>query len=80
MLKLTDLALQRGGRTLFDGLECSLHAGNKCAIVGRNGIGKSTLFGLLLGSLQPERGSITRNCVRWKRRCVWPKLKTIRCA
>ncbi|MGA0838359.1 MAG: ATP-binding cassette domain-containing protein [Pseudomonadales bacterium] len=60
MLKLTDIALQRGGRTLFDGLECTLHAGQKCAIVGRNGVGKSTLFGLLLGTLQPERGSISR--------------------
>jgi ATP-binding cassette subfamily F protein 3 len=58
MLQLLDIALHRGQQSLFDGLTCNVHAGQKVGIVGRNGAGKSTLFQLLLGSLQPERGDV----------------------
>jgi ATP-binding cassette subfamily F protein 3 len=58
MLTLSDIALHRGRQAVFDGLDCTVHAGQKVGIVGRNGIGKSTLFQLLLGSLQPERGEV----------------------
>jgi ABC-type protease/lipase transport system fused ATPase/permease subunit len=34
---------------------------SRAAIVGPNGIGKSTLLGLIAGSLEPVKGHITRN-------------------
>ncbi|MFM7119924.1 MAG: ABC-F family ATP-binding cassette domain-containing protein [Gammaproteobacteria bacterium] len=57
MLQLTDIALQRGGRVIFNGLSSTIHAGQKYGIVGRNGAGKSTLFNLLLGALKPATGT-----------------------
>jgi ATP-binding cassette subfamily F protein 3 len=56
MLQLTDIALQRGGRVIFEGLSGTIHAGQKFGIVGRNGSGKSTLFNLLLGALSAPGG------------------------
>jgi ATP-binding cassette subfamily F protein 3 len=58
MLQLVDIALHRGEQALFDGLSCTVHAGQKVGIVGRNGAGKSSLFELILRRLQPERGDI----------------------
>jgi len=58
MLQFVDIALHRGEQALFEGLSCTIHAGQKVGIVGRNGAGKSTLFQLLLGKLQPERGNL----------------------
>jgi len=43
VLQFIDVVLRRGERTLFDGLSLTIHAGHKAGVVGRNGIGKSTL-------------------------------------
>ncbi len=43
---------------LLDEFSLSLQPGEMIGIVGRNGIGKSTLFGLLTGLYQPLKGSV----------------------
>lgn len=48
------------GRTLFADLELVLHHG-ACALVGRNGIGKSLLARILAGELAPTRGRVERH-------------------
>eukprot|EP00197_Chlamydomonas_leiostraca_P008797 CAMPEP_0202864636 /NCGR_PEP_ID=MMETSP1391-20130828/4798_1 /ASSEMBLY_ACC=CAM_ASM_000867 /TAXON_ID=1034604 /ORGANISM="Chlamydomonas leiostraca, Strain SAG 11-49" /LENGTH=767 /DNA_ID=CAMNT_0049544399 /DNA_START=78 /DNA_END=2381 /DNA_ORIENTATION=- len=50
-----------GGPTLFRNLNFGLDLESRAAIVGPNGIGKSTLLGLISGHLQPTQGHITRN-------------------
>jgi ATPase subunit of ABC transporter with duplicated ATPase domains len=45
------------GRVLFDELTLCLGA-DRVALVGRNGVGKSTLLRALAGELQPERGRV----------------------
>ena len=50
-----------GGRTIFRDVRFGLDAGSRLAIVGPNGIGKSTLLGLIGGSLTPTAGHITRS-------------------
>ncbi|EFJ43918.1 hypothetical protein VOLCADRAFT_65399 [Volvox carteri f. nagariensis] len=50
-----------GGPTLFKNLNFGLDLESRFAIVGPNGIGKSTLLNLISGKLQPTEGSITRN-------------------
>ena len=60
MLQLIDVTLHRGDRLLFDGLNLTVHAGHKAGVVGRNGIGKSTLFELVRGRLAPEEGQVVR--------------------
>ena len=44
------------GRTLFDGVNLKLEAGQRLGIVGRNGLGKTTLLRVMLGLLPPTRG------------------------
>lgn len=46
------------GKPLFAGLRCSVEAGEKVAIIGRNGVGKTTLFGMLTGEDSDYTGDI----------------------
>ncbi|MBL4636506.1 MAG: ABC-F family ATP-binding cassette domain-containing protein [Kofleriaceae bacterium] len=48
------------GRRLISGLNMELAVGDKVAIVGRNGVGKSTLLSVLSGQKEPEAGSFKR--------------------
>ena len=58
MLRLTDLTFERGDDALFADLNGVVYPGQRMAVVGRNGIGKSTLFKLVLGELESSRGSV----------------------
>jgi len=58
MLQIYDLTFDAWGRRFFDGATVSLPVGAKVGLVGRNGIGKSTLFKLILGELHPGGGEI----------------------
>ena len=58
MLQFIDVTLRRGDRILFDDLNLTIHAGHKAGVVGRNGIGKSTLFELVRHRLLPEAGEV----------------------
>ncbi|MFV8571990.1 ATP-binding cassette domain-containing protein [Marinobacter sp. SBS5] len=59
MLTITDLSLQRGGVWLLENVSVTVQPGQRVAIVGANGAGKSSLFQLLLGHLSPEQGSVS---------------------
>jgi ATP-binding cassette subfamily F protein 3 len=52
MLQITDLTFNAWGRKFLVDASVSLPPGAKVGLVGRNGIGKSTLFKLILGELQ----------------------------
>ncbi len=49
VLAVRGLSLDLGGRTLFGGLDWSVHAGERWLIVGPNGCGKTTLLSLIVG-------------------------------
>ena len=68
VLQFIDVTLRRGERVLFDGLDLTVHAGHKAGVVGRNGIGKSTLFELVRHRLLPEDGEV-----------VWPASWRLSC-
>lgn len=51
MLQITDLTFNAWGRKFLENASVSLPPGAKVGLVGRNGIGKSTLFKLILGEL-----------------------------
>ncbi len=57
MISLKDVVLNRGTRTLLNGASLTINPGEKVALVGRNGAGKSSLFALLAGTLQEDGGS-----------------------
>ena len=65
IINAKDLAAHAGSRTLFENLELSFAKGTCTGIVGRNGMGKTTLLRLLMGLAQPTGGSVTigRNVV-----------------
>ena len=58
MLQIEDLVFNAWGRKFFDRASVTLPTGAKVGIAGRNGVGKSTLFKLILGELTPDGGSI----------------------
>ena len=61
MSRLVDgrgIALVRGGRLLFDGLDIALDSGGGLHLTGPNGSGKSSLIRLIAGLLRPSVGTI----------------------
>ena len=59
MIKLQNLSLQRGIKTLINTSDIEVFQGQKVAIIGQNGCGKSSLFSLLLGNITPDAGECT---------------------
>jgi ATP-binding cassette subfamily F protein 3 len=59
MLSFSNLRLRRGPRVLIDGLSATIHRGQRVGFVGRNGTGKSSLFAMILGELQPDQGDVS---------------------
>ena len=51
MLQINDLTFHAWGRRFFEKAGVSLPPGSKVGLVGRNGVGKSTLFKLIMGEL-----------------------------
>lgn len=49
-----------GSHTVLDGLDFTLHAGEKVGILGRNGAGKSTFIRILSGAERPTEGYVFR--------------------
>ncbi|MDH5534423.1 MAG: ABC-F family ATPase [Betaproteobacteria bacterium] len=73
-LALEAKALTKGyekGRPLFRNLDLTIEAGEKVAIIGPNGVGKTTLLRCLEGSLKPDQGT-----VKWAEKAnrgYWPQ-------
>ena len=59
MLKIENISYRIGGKTIFKNSTATTPPGHKVGVVGRNGIGKSTLFTLLKDDIQIESGNIT---------------------
>ncbi len=65
LVNLRDATLTLGPRTLLDNARFTLEAGERVALIGRNGTGKSTLLRLLAGEIQPDHGDVeTRRGLR----------------
>ena len=58
MLQIEELTFNAWGRRFFDRASVAFPANAKVGMAGRNGVGKSTLFKLILGELQPDGGTI----------------------
>ena len=61
LLRFEGVALQRGGRSLFEDLDLTLEAGEALHVAGPNGSGKSSLIRLTAGLLRSERGRVERS-------------------
>jgi ATPase subunit of ABC transporter with duplicated ATPase domains len=58
VIELREVTVELGGRKLIENLSLNLAAGERLGIVGRNGLGKSTLLKVMLGQLVPSRGEV----------------------
>ena len=58
MLSLRDAAVRVGGRTLWSGVDLDVRCGEFVAVLGPNGVGKSTLIKVLLGVLPAAAGTV----------------------
>jgi ATP-binding cassette, subfamily F, member 3 len=58
MIAFRNFALRRGERLLLSDVDLALHAGWRIGVVGRNGTGKSSLFAVLHGELEPDKGDL----------------------
>ncbi len=56
MLQIDDLVFNAWGRRFFDHASVLVPSNAKVGLVGRNGVGKTTLFGLIKGELAPDQG------------------------
>jgi len=61
MLQLKQIELRRGTKLLFENATLQAHAGQRMGIIGVNGSGKSSLFSLILGSLEADSGELQLN-------------------
>ena len=54
------VAVEFGGNTIIEDVTFTVNRSDRWGIVGRNGTGKTTLFNVIAGRLQPSRGSVAR--------------------
>ena len=56
VLSLEDIVLSFGGAPLFDGMTVHVHERDRICLIGRNGVGKSTLMKLMIQELELDAG------------------------
>jgi len=56
--ELKDVSIRFGDKPLIEGFSATILRGDKVGLIGPNGCGKTTLLKLILGELQPTRGSV----------------------
>lgn len=61
ILEIENLSLKFGKLTVLDGLNLKLNAGQILGLLGPNGVGKSTIFNLIMGLIKPNSGLIKIN-------------------
>jgi len=59
MLNFKNISLRRGARVLFSDTSFTIHKGQKAGLTGANGVGKSSLFAMLLDQLHVDDGDFT---------------------
>ena len=59
MIGISNLTKSFGDRTLFSGVSFNVGARDRIAVIGPNGCGKTTLFGIISGNTLPDSGSVS---------------------
>ncbi len=56
VLEVENLSKNYGNENVFEGLNFKVNKGDKIALIGTNGVGKTTLLEILMGNLEPDSG------------------------
>ena len=59
MFNFSNVSLQRGNKLLFRNASITIFAGQKLGLIGANGSGKSSLFGLIRGDYTSDQGEVS---------------------
>jgi len=65
VIRLSQATLRRGPKALLEQVDLTIHAGERIGLIGANGSGKSSLFGLLRGELHADKGDVELPA-RWR--------------
>ena len=60
LVEARGVSVSFGRRSVLEGVDLAVHAGEIVTLIGLNGAGKSTLVRVLLGIVRPDRGRVTR--------------------
>jgi ATP-binding cassette, subfamily F, member 3 len=60
MLTISDVSKAYGPQILFEEVSLQINRTDRVGLIGPNGAGKSTLFSLILGTEEPDQGTIAR--------------------
>lgn len=60
ILELENIDLSYGGHRLIDNFSYTFKKGDRIAVIGRNGIGKTTFLNVLAGKIKPDSGVIDK--------------------
>lgn len=60
LVRLENVTKAFAGAPVLEGVSLRIEAGEKVGLIGRNGTGKSTIFRLILGEMEPDSGLIER--------------------
>ena len=58
ILKLDKISVNFGKRRIFEDLSFNLNQGEILGLLGPNGVGKSTIFNIIIGLLKPNYGNV----------------------
>ena len=58
MLEIKNLSFRLAGKVIFSAANAHIPAGSKVGVIGRNGVGKTTLFKLIENEYVPDSGEI----------------------
>jgi len=65
VLKISNLTFGYNNKLLFNDFSLNVKKGELVAIIGKSGVGKSTLFELIANNLKPKSGNIKRGKIAW---------------
>ena len=57
VLEVNELSKSYGDEKVFEHISFKVNKGDKIALIGTNGVGKTTLLEILMGNLEPDSGS-----------------------
>jgi len=65
MIRLSQVTLRRGTKTLLESADVALNPGDRIGLIGANGSGKTSIFALLRGELHADMGEVDYPA-RWR--------------